>query len=190
MAERTLTQQQAIADDPLYQPLRTIGVDEAGIRRLFKQCSRRLIEQWIRVTDAAMHERPRGFPGFKTSPAAFLMDAIQNEGTPPDWIYEHEKNQKRQQWEQERASMAASEEVLRGQYDVARSAALQSYLATAEGHIYFQKFHTAFLEFYRTVEPDRYRDAAQQAAVGKVEREHFQFPDFGIWLLEQRPMSV
>jgi len=189
-AERTISQQQAIVDDPLYQPLRTIGVDEAGIRRLFKRCSRGLIEQWIRVTDAAMHEQPHGFRGFKTSPAAFLMDALQNERMPPDWIYEHEKNLKRQQWEQERAAMAANEEVLRGQYEAERSAALNVHLASAEGRAHFQKFHAAFLEFYRKVEPDRYREAAHQAATDKVEQEHFQFPDFGIWLLEQRSMSA
>lgn len=40
LAERTQTQLRAIADDPLYQPLRAIGVDEAGIRRVFEQCSR------------------------------------------------------------------------------------------------------------------------------------------------------
>ena len=189
-AERTTTQKQAIADDPLYQPLRTIGVDEVGIRRLFKQCSRELIEQWIRVTDAAMHERPQGFPGFKVSPAAFLMDGIQNDRTPPDWIYAHERDRKRQQWEKERAGVAASEEALRGQYEVERSAALQAYLSTDEGRVRFQEFHPKFLEFYRTVEPDRYREAAHQAAAGKVEREHFQFPDFGIWLLEQQPTPL
>ena len=89
LAERTQAQLQAIADDPLYQPLRAIGVDEAAIRRVFKQCSRGLIQRWIRVTDTAMHEQPHGFPGFKSSPAAFFMDAIQNERMPPDWIYSH-----------------------------------------------------------------------------------------------------
>ncbi len=190
LAERALSPTQAIGDDPLYQPLRTIGVDEAGIRRLFKQFSRRRIEQWIRITDAGMHERPQGFPGFKISPAAFLVDAIQNERMPPDWIYEHEKNQKRQQWEVERAAMAAGEETLRFEYEQQRSAALQAYLAHGEGRARYHEYHAVFLEFYRTVEPGRQQEAAQAAAVGKVDREHFQFPDFGIWLLEQRSPTV
>jgi hypothetical protein len=190
LAAPTETKSQAIADDPLYRPLRAIGVDEPGIRRLFKQCSRGLIEKWIRVTDAAMHERPHGFPGFKTSPAAFLMDAIQNERTPPDWIYEHEKQLKRQQWHEERAAMAASEETLRKQYEQERAAALQKYLTHGEGRARYLECHAKFLEFYRAVEPGREHETAHAKAVGKVDQELFQFPDFGIWLLEQGPATA
>ncbi len=186
LAERTQSQMQAIADDPLYQPLRTIGIDEAGIRRVFKQCSRGLIQRWIRVTDAAQHEQPHGFPGFKTSPAAFFMDAIQNERMPPDWIYAHEKEQKRRQWDSERQTMANEESSLREKHQAERSAALTAYLSSPEGRSRFQKYLPTFLEFYRTVEPDRFQDAARRAATGKVEREHFQFPDIGVWLLSQR----
>lgn len=186
LTERTISQTQRIADDPLYQPLRSIGVDEAGIRRLFKQHARGLIQRWIRITDAAMHEGPRGFPGFKTSPAAFLIDAIQHNRPPPDWIYAHDKRRKREEWEQERAAMAADEASLQHRYQQERTAALQAYLTTPEGCDRFASFHRTFLEFYRTVEPDRFREAAHEAATGKVEREHFQFPAFGVWLLEQR----
>ena len=84
-----------ITNDPLYQPLQKIGVDEAAIRSIFKRHSRGLIQRWVRVTDAAMHEQPRGFPGLKTSPAAFLVDAIQNQRMPPDWIHAHEKEHQR-----------------------------------------------------------------------------------------------
>ena len=82
--------------------------------------------------------------------------------------------------------MAAEEQTIRQQYQTERSAALEAYLASPEGYRQFSAVHTAFLDFYRTVEPDRFREAAHDAATGKVEREHFQFPDFGIWLLEQR----
>lgn len=184
LAERTLTQQRAITDDPLYQPLRKIGVDEAGIRRLFKQSSRGLIQKWIRVTDAAMHEQPSGFPGFRSSPAAFLVDAIQNERMPPDWIYTHEKELKRKQWESERRSQAAAETKLREDYQAARAAALKAYLATTEGRAHYSTYEPTFREFYQRLEPDRFREAAREAANGKIEREHFQFPDFGVWLLE------
>ena len=43
------------------------------------------------------------------------------------------------------------------------------------------------MEFYRTVEPDRFQDAARAADTGKVEREHFQILDFGVWRLDQHP---
>lgn len=189
-SERTISQKQKISDDPLFEPLQMIGVDEAGIRRVFEQCSRGLIQRWIRITDAAMHEQPRGFPGFKVSPAAFLIDGIQHNRLPPDWIYAHEKEQQRQQWESTRAAMAADEETLRQKYQGERSTALQAYLATPEGRSHFQTYHPTFLTFYRTVEPDRFEITARDATIGKIEREHFQFPDFGVWLLKQRqPLS-
>jgi hypothetical protein len=190
LAERTTAKQRAIADDALYQPLKIIGVDDAGIRRLFKQCSRGLIQRWIRVTDAAMHEQPRGFPGFKASPAAFLMDAIQNGRMPPDWIYVHEKEYERARWDQERRTQASQESALREQYAAERRAALATFIAGPEGQRHFTTYEATFLDFYRVVEPDRYRDAARDAATGKIEREHFQFPDFGVWLLERHQPTL
>ena len=47
-AERTVRQKNAIADDPLYEPLRKIGVDGPGIRRLLKTSGRSLIQRWVR----------------------------------------------------------------------------------------------------------------------------------------------
>ncbi len=52
---------------PLFDPLQTIGIDEAGIRRLFQNFSRDAISRWVKITDAAMHELPRGFSGFKVT---------------------------------------------------------------------------------------------------------------------------
>lgn len=190
LAERTQSQKQAIADDPLYLPLRTIGFDEAGIRRLFKQHARGLIQRWIRITDTAMHEQPRGFPGFKTSPAAFLVDAIQHNRMPPDWIYAHDKRRQREEWDQKRAAMAADEASLRERYHQARAGALQAYLATPEGYERVSAVYPAFLDFYRVTDPLHFQEASREAARNKVEREHFQFPDFGVWLLEQREFSV
>lgn len=186
MSPRVIGQKNAISDDPLYEPLRRIGVDEPGIRRLFKQCARGLIQRWINITDAAMHEKPSGFPGFKVSPAAFLIDAIQNGRLPPDWVYAHEKRIQREQWEHERASSQAQEQALRDRYDQERATALQAYLRTPEGRQQFETVFRPYLAFYRTVEPGRFEEAAKDAATGKVEREHFEFPDFGVWLLQQQ----
>jgi len=147
LAERTVKSQQKIGDDPLYEPLQTIGVDEAGIRRLFKQYSRGLIQRWIRITDAALHEKPRGFPGFRSSPAAFLIDGIQNERMPPDWIFAHEKEAKRRQWEAERAAGAAGEQVLRDRYAAERSAALQAFLHGPDGRARCAAYAQGFLDF-------------------------------------------
>ncbi len=186
LGDRSISQQCAIANDPLYQPLCAVGVDEVGIRRLLKQYSRGLIQRWIRVTDAAMHEKPKGFPGFKASPAAFLVDAIQNERMPPDWIYVHEKELKRQEWETNRQEYAENEQKLRAQYEMERSAMFHKFLSTHEGRSHVAHYEPTFREFYKTVEPDRFQDAARNAANGKVEREHFEFSSFGVWLLEHR----
>ena len=100
--ERATTQTQAIQDDPLFEPLQTIGIDEPGIRRLVKDFSRNAIQQWLRITDAALYEKPRGFPGFKSSPAAFLIDGVQNKRMPPDWFHAHDKERDRKAWERNR----------------------------------------------------------------------------------------
>ena len=103
MSARVLSQKNAIADDPLYEPLRKIGVDGPAIQRLFRDHGRSVIERWVRITDAAMHEHPSGFSGFRVSPAAFLIDGVQNSRTPPDWWHAHEKQQRQRQWEADHA---------------------------------------------------------------------------------------
>ena len=190
LSDRTVSTKQAITDDPLYQPLKSIGVDEAGIRRIFKKCSRGLIQRWIKITDAAMHEQPHGFPGFKASPAAFLIDGVQNQRMPPDWSYAHEKERQRQQWEEQRRSMASDETALRAAYQVERIASHKSYLATPEARSLFSRYHETFLEFNRTVEPHRFQAAAREATEGKIEREHFTYPEFSVWLLEHQQAQV
>jgi hypothetical protein len=186
LSARSTSQKTSIANDPLYQPLKMIGIDEAGIRRLFQQCSRGLIQRWIRITDAAMHEAPHGFPGFKSSPAAFFMDAIQNERMPPDWIYAHEKERQRQQWESRRQEHVTDEAALRELYNAERLTALQAFLNTSEARSLLSSYEPTFREFYRAVEPDRFHQAAHAAAAGKIERENFQYPSFGVWLLERQ----
>ncbi len=182
-SERSIGQKNAIADDPLYEPLRQIGVDGPGIRRLFEKHSRNLIQRWIRITDAAMHDRPRGFPGFRVSPAAFLIDGVQNARTPPDWSYAHEKRQERRQWEEQRALSRVGEQELRGLYEQERNAALQAYLASAEGRQKYQQAYAPLLAYYGRTEPNRSREAAHEAALARIERLDFHFPDYAVWAL-------
>lgn len=182
---RVARQKNATLDDPLYEPLQKIGVDAAGIRRLFRQHTRALIQRWIKITDAAMHEKPAGFPGFKVSPAAFLIDGIQNGRLPPDWIHAWEKRQRREQWEREHARTDPEEQRLQAEYSREKAGALTNFLRTPDGKRHWESAYRPFLEFYRAVEPQRYEAAAADAATGKVEREHFEFPDFGVWLLSR-----
>jgi hypothetical protein len=184
-AGRTTGQKNAIADDPLFEPLRTIGVDAAGVRRLLKGHSRGLIQKWVRITDAAMHEKPRGFPGFKTSPAAFLIDGIQHQRTPPDWWHQHEKRREQEQWATGHAT-SADERTLRKAYDAERGAALAAFLASPEGKAKYERAYGPYLAFYKTTDPHRFQQAARDAAVARVETLDFQFPAYEAWALTRR----
>ena len=93
-AERTTSQQKAVETDPLFEPLRKIGLDVAAIRRVFATQPRGRIQQWVTITEAALHEQPQAFPGFRVSPAAFLVDGLRNNRLPPDGMYAHEKRQR------------------------------------------------------------------------------------------------
>ncbi len=188
--ERATGPQNAFREDPLFEPLRKIGVDEPGIRRLFKQQARGNLQKWICITDAAMHERPRGFPGFKVSPAAFLIDALQHNRLPPDWVFVHDKERERSRWEKNREAANGVEAQERQAYQSERANALEDFLATREGSERYEAYSATFQELYRFVEPDQFREAARKAAIDKIEREHFHFPAFGVWLLERGPAAI
>src|SRR5207245_53129 len=120
---RSISQKNAITEDPLYEPLRKIGGDGPGIRRLLTQCSRSVVQRWVNITDAAMHEHPKGFAGFRVSPAAFLMDGVQHRRTMPDWMCAHEKRVRADQWKQEGSASAPDELERRQRFEQERTAA-------------------------------------------------------------------
>lgn len=179
--KRTTSQKNAITDDPLFEPLRRIGVDEAGIRRLLREHARGLISRWVKIADAAMHERPKSFPGFKVSPAAFLIDGIQNNRTPPDWWFAHEKKQELEQWERNRAKRSEVDESPTPEYLQARSVAFQDYCRSEDGSAVYEKTFPILLAFHKVTDPHSAPDAARKATLARVERENFKFPDFESW---------
>jgi hypothetical protein len=187
VSPRLLSQQNTITSDALYEPLRTIGVDAAGIARILKRHTRANIQRWLKITDAAVHEKPRGFGGFKVSPAAFLVDALDNGRLPPDWIYAHEKRTRQEQWERERFHAANHEQQLRGDYAAARQAALQAFLCSPDIRRQWQAAYETFLILYQRLEPERSQEAAREAATAKLEREQFVFLEFGVWVLDRLP---
>ena len=188
--ERIVRPKNAITDDPLYEPLRKIGVDGPGIRRLLKDHARSLIQRWIRITDAAMHEKPRGFTGFRVSPAAFFIDGVQNKRMPPDWLYTHEKRQERQQWEQGKAASAEAEQSRRLLYEQERQSALEIFLASPEGRQKYEHAFAPLLAFYKVTEPHRSRDAAEEATIARIERVDFHFPDYAAWTLTKQASAA
>lgn len=188
MAARTTSQKNAIMDDPLYEPLRKIGVDGPAIRRLLQDHSRNLIQRWVRITDAAMNERPRGFAGFRVSPAAFLIDGVQHGRTLPDWMHAHEKCQEKRQWELQHIPIAAAELDLRHEYDRERKSALNSYLASVEGRRRYRETYPTLVAFYKATEPQRFHKVAHEAALARIERMDFRFPEFETWSAGRRIM--
>jgi len=182
-AARTHSQQTAIEADPLFGPLRKLGLDIAAIRRVFAEQPRGRIRQWVTITEAALHEQPRGFPGFRVSPAAFLVDGLQNNRLPPDWMYAHEKRQRELQWEQEKAAVAAQADRLRPQYVAEQAAALQVFLRSAEGRRHFENAHGPLLALHQRSDPHDPISTVQAAARAYVADHHFPFPSFTEWSL-------
>lgn len=162
-----------------------VGVDEAGIRRLFRDFSRGTIQRWVRITDAAMHEKPKGFPGFKVSPAAFLIDGVQNNRTPPDWLYAHEKKQERAKWERDRTPFDQSEQTLRDQYEHAKTRAFAEFRQSPEGQSIYDKTFPILLSLYKHTEPHRADEMAKQATLFRMKKHDFQFPPFATWIRTQ-----
>ncbi len=179
-SERTIMQKNAIMEDPLYEPLRKIGVDGPGIFRLLMSPHRSLVQRWVRITEAAMHEHPRGFPGFRVSPAAFLMDGVEHQRMPPDWMYAHEKRQQQLQ-EQSQRIAAADDPGLRARYEHERTAAIETYLSSPEGQQHYDRSYAALLPLHKLTDPHRCEAAAAAAARERVERLHFRFPEFELW---------
>ena len=120
------------------------------------------------------------------SPPAFLIDGVQNNRTPPDWFFAHEKRQERQQWEQERNASSQDEQELRRIYDEERQTALHEYLASPEGRQKYDQAYTPLLAFHRAIEPERCREAAHEATVARLEQLEFRFPDYAVWALTRQ----
>ena len=190
LTKRTTSQKNAISDDPLFEPLQKIGVDEAGIRRLFLSFSQGAISRWVKITDAAMHEQPRGFSGFKVSPAAFLIDGIQNNRMPPDWMHAHEKQQEREQWERDKAAFVFTEQVRHDEYDRERAKAFEEFRRSAEGMKIYDKTFPILLAVHKVTDPHCHAEAARQATLSRMEREDFVFPEFSVWIANRPEINA
>jgi hypothetical protein len=115
------------------------------------------------------------------SPAAFLIDGVQNKRTPPDWLHAHEKRQQQRLWEQQHAQSAPAELEMRHQYDQDRAEALRTYLASAEGRQKYKQAYPTLLAFHKAIDPNRCHKAAHEAAMQRIERVDFTFPEYEAW---------
>jgi hypothetical protein len=58
-----------IKDDALFEPLQAIGFSESAIAHLLSTYARGAVHRWIQITEVAMRDGPKGFSGFRISPA-------------------------------------------------------------------------------------------------------------------------
>lgn len=88
-----------VTDSPLAEPLRSIGLDEAGIARVLRKHPARCVREWIDITLAAQERFGPSF--FKRSPVAYLLDNLQKSQsagrTPPNWWHDIRKQEERRQ---------------------------------------------------------------------------------------------
>lgn len=102
-----------VEDSPLYEPLRDIGFDPAGIARILTRFPVEQIQLWADVTLAAMETKGPSF--FRRSPPAFFTDNIQSAirtgRTPPEWFWslrQEEQRRRTAQLRRRRLSRALS----------------------------------------------------------------------------------
>jgi len=164
-----------IIESPLLEPLNAIGFDEAACARIVAKYKPQLVQTWADITLAAKERNPSFF---KVSPQAYFMDNIEHaarEGrTPPDWWYEHRK-------EEERHERASQRQVLdlpaptKSPADEDRS--FEDYLRT-EGRAAFAEIAGRLQSQYRTAglsatEAERNAaDVARGQLRNRFRREH------------------
>ena len=179
-------------DDPLFEPMRVLGIDEPMIIKLLRTCQRGMLDRWLRITEAAMRDKPAGFPGFKVSPAAFFVDGVLNKRMPPDWMYQLEKIERRRTAEAEAAKLKAVERLLQEQYDEQRTAALKKFLQGEQGMRLYVQAYDARLAWniaQGSVPEIARRQAAAEAADWVGHCDEFSFPEFPVWVLAHRAME-
>ena len=91
----------SIAQSPLADLMRQIGLEDRAIARLIRQYSAGLLQQWLDITLAARERHGESF--FTKSAAAYFVDnvqhAAQNRRTPPDWWHDLVREERRTQAE-------------------------------------------------------------------------------------------
>ncbi len=86
-------------NSPMFDSLLTIGFDEPAAARLIKRFPRRVLSEWIDITQAAMEHL--GNSHFRKSPMAYLVDSVTQAAngnrTAPDWWHDMRRKENRSQ---------------------------------------------------------------------------------------------
>lgn len=105
-------------ESPLVDPLRSIGFDDAAIRRILREYRPHIVREWADITLAARERHGEEF--FKKSPAAYFVDNVRHAAagtrTAPDWWLDLRREELRRQREADREQLA----------DVARTGGAES----------------------------------------------------------------
>ncbi len=58
---------------------------------------------------------------------------------------------------------------------------MQAYLASPDGRQKYEQTYVAYCALYKATEPHRYQQAAHAAAIVRIERFDFCFPEYAAW---------
>jgi len=96
-------------ESPLVDPLRSIGFDDAAIRRILREYRPHVVREWADITLAARERHGAEF--FKKSAAAYFVDNVRHAAagtrTAPDWWRELRREELRRQREADREHLAS-----------------------------------------------------------------------------------
>ena len=96
-------------ESSLVDPLRSIGFDDAAIRRILRDYRPHLIREWADITLAARERQGEQF--FRKSAAAYFMDNIRHAAagtrTSPDWWRDLRREELQREREADRAQMGS-----------------------------------------------------------------------------------
>lgn len=89
-------------------------------------------------------------------------------------------------WEDDKFSSPEEEQESRQLYLEERASAWKAFLASPEGQQKYEKTFLPLLAFYRVSEPQRPEEAARAAALARLERLEFHFPEYARWVLTRQ----
>jgi hypothetical protein len=164
-----------VTDSALYEPLKTIGLDDGTIGRVIVGYDSRLVAECADMTLAAKERNGESF--FTNSPAAYFIDNLKEQAagrrTPPDWWRELRKEEERRKWQADREERSAASSE---RFD----AALDAYLRTEAREAFHRVMDRVFQDLKTGGQPDHEarRNASYFARTHFVRRFRAEHPEW------------
>jgi hypothetical protein len=185
-------------ESPLVDPLRSIGFDDAAIRRILREYRPHIVREWADITLAAMERHGDEF--FKKSPAAYFVDNVRHAAagtrTAPDWWRELRREESGRLREADREHLASvagaggaesEEQAFRAYLEGEAHEAFQQVAQrltqdliehgksrddAEESGTYMARLH--FLNRFRREHPQTYRDGFERLDVSRLRNKFGQ----------------